>query len=580
MRGILLRCCAALLLAICAWATAFAQEAAPSAATPEPHPGIVLANGSNAVALYLQARAWVDETGARTIDQVESEADRLPWRPRQRDQQDRLDGKALWIQFDATVLGRDHWFLEIGSAGIDRAQLFYRDRSGVWVVQEAGDEQPVSAWPVPGRVPAFALSLERTGPVRYWLRVQHSRVDFAAPLVLKREATMVAQREREQFLLGAYFGLAALIALASLANGLAYRDRAFLVYSLYVVLLGAGQLARLGIGAQHLWPDWMAWNETSSYVLPGLSTAVALWFVKVLTEPARFSRVLDLAVWTLIAATLAAVALDGFMASRSSLGLVLVCTVLSMAALVGLIAWGWRDGREPDIKLIALGFLPVIVFALFPIARGLNLIPNSPLTRYGVVIGAVLEMPILYTALRIRSLRRRESQVRAAALSHTDALTGLAHRRGLLQRLDTTLARARTQKQSCALLGVRIANMEAIVEEFGRDAGEKAVVVAASHLRRAITDIDLAARVGDHDFAVLLESPIVTVAAMSRAQQVVASGLRQIEALPAALTLKFHVTVVILPHQQLDAAASLQWVLDGLAQMPPDSRKLIRPLNF
>jgi diguanylate cyclase (GGDEF)-like protein len=577
MRGILLRCYAALLLAICAWATAAAQDAPPPRAAVAP---ILLTGAQSTVPLHAHSRAWVEDRGARTIDEMEAQTGNLPWRSRQAEQQDRLDGKILWVQFDAALSGGDHWFLEIGSAGIDRAQLFYRDRGGAWVMQEAGDVLPVAAWPVPGRVPAFALSRDTDRTVRYWLRVEHSRVDFAAPLTLKREATLVSQREREQFLLGAFFGLAALIALASLANGVAYRDRAFLVYSLYVVLLAAGQLARLGIGAQHLWPEWLSWNETSSYVLPGLSTAMALWFVKVLTEPARFSKALDLAVWALIAATLGAVALDGFIASRTSLSLVLACTVLSMVTLVGLVAWGWRDGREPDMKLVALGFLPVIVFALFPIARGLNLVPNSALTRYGVLIGAVLELPILYTALRIRSLRRRESQVRAAALSHTDALTGLAHRRGFLQRLDTTLARARTHHQTCALLGVRIANMEAIIEEFGRDAGEKAIVVAASHMRRAITDIDLAARVGEHEFAVLLETPSTAAVAMSRAQQVVASGLRQIEALPAALTLKFHVTVAVLPQQALDGASSLQWVLDGLAHMPPESRKSIRPLNF
>ena len=54
--------------------------------------------------------------------------------------------------------------------------------------------------------------------------------------------------------------------------------------------------------------------------------------------------------------------------------------------------------------------------ALFPIARGMNLIPISALTRYGLSIGAALEMPILFYALSLRGSRRREAQVRAAAL--------------------------------------------------------------------------------------------------------------------------------------------------------------------
>jgi diguanylate cyclase (GGDEF)-like protein len=259
---------------------------------------------------------------------------------------------------------------------------------------------------------------------------------------------------------------------------------------------------------------------------------------------------------------------------------VLALSGLSLAALVAMVVWGWIDGRDRDLRWVAYGFLPVVVLALFPLARAFNLLPVSSFTRFAVFFGTALQMPVLYYALQRRSVRRRESQLRAAALSHTDALTGLPHRRTFLERLETALARARNNKLPLALLGVRIANMQAIAEEFGRESVEKALVVAASHLRRCITDIEMAARVGENEFALLLEGPLDAPRAMSRAQQVVASGLRQTEALPAALTLKFHVTVALLPHGELDGVATLQWVQDGLDQFAADARKLIRPMNF
>jgi hypothetical protein len=78
---------------------------------------------------------------------------------------------------------------------------------------------------------------------------------------------------------------------------------------------------------------------------------------------------------------------------------------------------------------------------------------------------------------------------------------------------------------------------------------------------------------------VLLEAPVTPEIAASRAQQIVASGLRQTESLPQALTLKFHVAIAMLPHPQLDGTGSLQWVLDGLDQIGPDARKAIRTLE-
>ena len=86
-----------------------------------------------------------------------------------------------------------------------------------------------------------------------------------------------------------------------------------------------------------------------------------------------------------------------------------------MVVVVGLIILVWTQGDDPHIRLIALGFLPVLVMAIFPIAKGMNLIPISFLTRYGLSIGAALEMPILFYALSLRGSRRREAQVRAAA---------------------------------------------------------------------------------------------------------------------------------------------------------------------
>ena len=525
-------------------------------------------------------RAWIDASGAATPDQVEAAGETLPWAVGDPNATYNLDGKALWVQFDAASSAGQHWFVELQSSGIDRAQLFYRNSDRRWVVQEAGDRKPVSEWPIPGRFPTFELAPGAAEPVRHWLRIEHNRVGFASPVALYNQGALFASREREQFLLGGYFGLALLIAVIASANAVAYRDRNFGVYAVYVTALAAGQVAYLGIGAQHLWNDWLEWNRMATFALPGVSAAAALWFVRTITEPARFSRALDLTVLGLIAAVLGAVVLDAWLVSRDSFGLLMVLNVLALVVVAALIALVWKQGDDLHIRIIALGFLPVMVAAAFPIARGLNLIPASALTRYALAAGAALEMPILFYALSLRGSRRRESQARAAALNGEDALTGLAHGRTLLQRLDNAIVRSRSLKHPCALLAVKIANFDAIASQFGREAAERSLVVAASLLRHAITDIDLAARVGERDFALLLEGPTSTENAISRAQQLVAGGLRPHDALPAGTTLKFHVALALLPESGLDAAASLRWLRDSLNAMPRGTRKPIRPVNF
>jgi two-component system, sensor histidine kinase LadS len=532
------------------------------------------------VSLDGRSRYWIGPAWISTAEQLEAAGESLPWLVREPGQTYDLDGKALWIQFEVVSDSEQDWFLELGSSGIDQVQLFYRDGAGRWVGQEAGDTKPVSQWPVPGRFPTFELSPGTAKPMRYLLRVEHARVDFASPMSISDQSSLLASREDEQFLLGGYFGLAALIFAVALAQAVVNGDRNFAVYAVYVAAFAIGQVAYLGVGAQHLWDQWLAWNRAATFVLPGISSAAALWFTRTVTEPARFSRSLDAMVWGSVAALLLALALDTFFASRATFALVMLLTLLAMIVVVGLIVVVWTQGNDPFVRFIALGFLPVLVMAIFPVARGLNLIPASALTRYALSIGGAVEMPILFYALVIRGSRRREAKVRAAALSRNDALTGLAHGRTLLQRLEAALTRARTLKHACALLAIKVSNFESILAEFGRETADRSLVVAASHLRHAITDIDLAARISDQDFALLLEGPTTTENAMSRAQQIVASGLRASEALPQGATLKFHVSVALLPEQNLDAIGSMKWLLDGVNSISPGARRLIRSLNF
>jgi diguanylate cyclase (GGDEF)-like protein len=575
-RGPLGAMCAVLLWLVL-W-TAGGALAESERGPPLARTGHLVLDGGGPVSLNWASLYWVDERGELSVDQVETRGEELPWRVRQRDSQPGFRGGALWIRFEAAAPPGEHWVLEVPASATQDLQLFHRDATGAWVRQQAGTAVARTQWSMAGRLPTFRLAADGGRPVRYWLRVQDRRADFVAPLTLLREDTMEQRREVEQFVFGAYFGFMALAAVAALASALAFRDKAFSVFTLYIVLLGVGQLARVGVGPQHLWRDWPRFNEVLLSLWPGAACAAALWLVKIVTDPARLSRWLDLLVWGLIAALIAATAAHVLLDARTSMTVVLALAGLALAAVVSMVTWSWLEGRERHLALLALAVLPVVVIALFPLARGLGLAPSTLVSRFGLFFGTVFELPLLYCALSTRLMLRRDADKRANALTHNDALTGLPHRAALVQRLDSSVAHARRQRQNCALLGVRIANLEAIAEELGRDAVDKALVVAASHLRRASVDYDMAARVGEREFAVLLEAPVTRDAAMSRAQQIVASGLREADALPG-LTLKFHVTVSMLSQAHLDGAACVQRVLDELDQLTPDARKLIRPLD-
>lgn len=564
--------CAVWLWIALSWASGCVGAVEAAVAAP---PRVVVGQETE-VSLSERSLYWIDESGGKSVEQIET-AD-LPWRVRRRENQ-RAPAGALWIMFEAVVPAGQPWFLEIASAVNDNIQLYYRDSAGRWVQQQAGMGVPVANWAVPGRLPTYALSTDAGRPVRYWLRVDDSHGDFAAPLELLRQDRLSATRERDEFVLGAFFGLLALVAFASVVNGIAFRDRASGVFGLCVVLLVLGQLGRSGLGGQYFWSESATWNDAVRELWPGAGVAAGLWLAKILTDPARLSRWLDLGVWALIAALLGATAVNMVVDNFPSLALVLALTGLALVAVLSMVLWGWLGGRDSHLRLVAIAFLPVVVLAVFPLARDLGLIPASALTRFGLYLGALIAVPLLYYAVNLRLMARREAELRASALVRADPLTGLPHRQALAERLDSSLSHARAQRHSCALLCIRLSNLDAIGEEFGRDAIDKALVVTASHLRRLSVGYDMAARVGPREFGLLLEAPATRESAMSRAQHLVASGLREVPALPG-VTLRYHVIVALLPRPQLDGASSVQWALDGLDSITAETRKKIRALDL
>ena len=86
----------------------------------------------------------------------------------------------------------------------------------------------------------------------------------------------------------------------------------------------------------------------------------------------------------------------------------------------------------------------------------------------------------------------------------TDQLTGLANRRGFLQRFERDLTRVRRQGDSLALVLVDCDRFKQINDQFGHAAGDRALELLAGSLRSAVRNDDVVARWGGDEFVVLM----------------------------------------------------------------------------
>jgi diguanylate cyclase (GGDEF)-like protein/hemerythrin-like metal-binding protein len=90
------------------------------------------------------------------------------------------------------------------------------------------------------------------------------------------------------------------------------------------------------------------------------------------------------------------------------------------------------------------------------------------------------------------------------SLATTDTLTGLVNRRGLLARLEAECARSQRTHHPFALAICDLDHFKRINDTYGHPAGDRVLAAFAATLKDNLRSIDLAARWGGEEFAIVL----------------------------------------------------------------------------
>jgi diguanylate cyclase len=165
------------------------------------------------------------------------------------------------------------------------------------------------------------------------------------------------------------------------------------------------------------------------------------------------------------------------------------------------------DGLQIDDELSRRGsayaFLPMAAMAASAL---IHLVRGGAFDVVGIVTGSLEGFALVgrqFLALRdvkayAERLRDREAHFRE--LAHTDPLTGLANRRGLLSALEEEqVAGARA-----VLLALDLDGFKNVNDMRGHDVGDAVLVEVGQRLRMHLRPGDVAARLGGDEFAVLM----------------------------------------------------------------------------
>ncbi|MDN3922019.1 diguanylate cyclase [Roseateles violae] len=422
-----------------------------------------------------------------------------------------LRKEAVWLHIPVEVpagsAGR--WVLDIDYPALNRIDV-HVVRDGQ-VLQQAllGNLQPYSKRPIGSRSHALGLELKSGAKSELLLRVETSG-GMIVPITLNRAAPFHARAMGEQMLQGLLTGLGFCLLLYSLAQWLSLREPLFAKYALLISGSLLFSVFQFGIGAQYLWTDNI-WFELHAGGLSALIAACGsfLFIEQALSGPDSnrwFGRLMKggAALTVLSAAMFALDLIDTHIVTAIVGSLGLAPALLGLPGAIRRQRRGDSVGGYFLVAWAAYFFFTAITVAMIKGQIGVNV-----WTMHSFQIGATLDMLIFMRVLGLRTVAIKAAAQQAArerdllhSLAHTDALTGLANRRGLTTALNSALLHCAPERMVGVFL-LDLNGFKGVNDSFGHEVGDELLVAVGRRLQARLHGDDLVARLGGDEFIVM-----------------------------------------------------------------------------
>ena len=521
---------------------------------------------------------WVDVTGQYSVTQVAVASAGATFLPTKAEAVYKLGrDAALWqhYRFDVQGATSEHWVLEFPQPLLDRVTVYQKSATGKWTALVAGDTVHVANWPTPGRYPQFNLDVHESGVHDVYVEIRNT-ANISVPARVTTHGYQTQRLQVEYLVVGIVFGTLLLLIITCIAQSWAYRDHTYGLYAAYALLLMFTMSAWTGVAGHLLWNRSGTWTDLAPGCLGVLTGSSALLFINHIcgSNPRNkwFEPMLLAFGLVGIPVAIAYTVLDRGPA------VVMISAYLITVAFLGIIKaiTTWR--RKDLIGMCVLAaFAPTAMATLLLVSNVMGFVPSSWLTRYALMIGLIVEVPLLLIALNIRSRERHGVEARAQTMPTQDALTGLLTAHLFQDRLRQMVMRTQRYKEPAAVVYIKLVNYSYIKKTWGVAVAEQSLLRSVIKLRRILRDVDTVGRAEEAVFGLILEGVSDRSAVTALAARLIAAGLMPLKGLKPEVVLQFHVAAVLLgerPGSAIDISNALNDVLKTM------SARTRRPIRF
>nr|WP_295784369.1 7TM diverse intracellular signaling domain-containing protein [Rhodoferax sp.] len=342
---------------------------------------------------------------------------------------------AIWlrVQLQTEADAPTRWMLEVANPPLDRLDLYVSNAKGGYDHQSGGDYLPFDQRSVAHRNHVKPISLVPGTESTLYLRVV-SQGTVSVPTALWQPRALWQSDQKTYSVFSLYFGQLLGLVFYNLMLFLSVRDRAYLLYVVFVACVGLSQVASSGLGPQFVWPQVLWLNDIATNTAYAGSGVFGLMFVRnFLASKAKMPR-LDRIMQVGIGMWAVATCLIPFLGHRP---VVVIVTGLALGSALTVVCAGALSiyRRHPGAKYFGFAWLALILGILTLTAHNYGLLPSNLFTTNAMLIGSALEMVLLSFALADRiNVARREREL---------ALARVMSERAMVQALQQSQERYR-----------------------------------------------------------------------------------------------------------------------------------------
>jgi signal transduction histidine kinase len=309
-------------------------------------------------------------------------------------------------------------FLRLNQPILDEVVLYsHNPKSNRWTRERVSEEQPFYLRRFLTPEYLFELDLPKGETLLYYIKIK-AKENIQIPLTLEDPHYLFKQTVEGNLAAGIYVGIMLVMLMYNFFIFWIFRDRSYLVYTAYILLILITQTSLQGLPFQFLWPNMPIFAVYGSFVFPALVGIAGLEFFKHFThlhEKAprayRFS-------FLFYPSYILSVLLGIFGAYKSSFQLV---EITASAVSIFLLVQAYRLYRSglQEARFFLLGWTLFLVGICIYVLKDFEVLPYTTFTRYTMHFGSAVEVILLSFALadRINILKREKDASQAQALS-------------------------------------------------------------------------------------------------------------------------------------------------------------------